>query len=66
MNDGYLSAKHAAEYLDLSYDAFDQAVRRHALPCYRIGRLRRFLKSDLQAALQAMALRPRKRQRRAA
>lgn len=61
MSDGYLSTKHAAEYLDLSVRAFDQAVRRHGIPCKRIGRLRRFVKADLDRALDAMSRRPRAR-----
>jgi excisionase family DNA binding protein len=61
MTPGYLSAKHAAEYLDLSYRAFDQAVRRHGIPHERIGRLRRFTPAALDAALKAMGQRPKLR-----
>lgn len=63
MNDGYLSAHSAAAYLDLTYRAFDQAVRRHGIPHKRIGRLRRFLKADLDRTLDAMAQRPRPRRK---
>lgn len=55
---GYLSAQSAAKYLDMTYAAFDQAVRRHGIPHKRIGRLRRFKASDLDAALDAMGRRP--------
>lgn len=61
MSDGYLSARSAAAYLDLTYKAFDQAVRRHGIPCKRLGRLRRFLKADLDRALDAMSQRPKLR-----
>lgn len=56
---GYLSARHAAEYLDLTYRAFDQAVRQHGIPYKRLGRLRRFAKADLDRVLEAHSLRPR-------
>lgn len=58
MTDGYLSARSAAAYLDLTYRAFDQAVRRHGIPHERLGRLRRFRKADLDNVLKAMRQRP--------
>lgn len=54
---GYLSARSAAAYLDMTYGAFDQAVRRLAIPHERIGRLRRFKKSTLDSMLHAMGQR---------
>lgn len=57
MTDGYLSARHAAAYLDMSYAAFDQMVRRQGIPHKRYGRIRRFLKSDLEAAGDVLRLR---------
>ena len=58
MSAGYLSTRHAAEYLDLTVRAFDQAVRRLGIPHHRIGRLRRFKASELDAVLDAMSKRP--------
>ena len=51
---GYLSPRHAAEYLDLTYRAFDQAVRRLGIPHKRLGRVRRFSKAALDRMLDAM------------
>lgn len=61
MSGGYLSARHAAEYLDLTYEAFDKAVRKHGIPFKWFGRLRRFQKTDLDKALDAMSRRPLRR-----
>lgn len=61
MTDGYLSARHAAEFLDMSYAAFDQAVRRLGIPCKKFGRLRRFRKADLERVMDAMSQRPRRK-----
>ena len=58
MKDGYLSTKHATEYLDMSPSAFGRAVRKHGIPHGRIGRLRRFRKDTLDRVLATMALRP--------
>lgn len=64
MTPGYLSTKNAAAYLDLPVRAFYQAVQRHGIPHGRIGKLLRFKVTDLDAALQAMAQRPRFRLRK--
>lgn len=67
MSEGpYLSATHAADFLDLTYKAFDMAVRRHGIPYKRLGRLRRFSKADLEKVLDAMTARPRPRSLRKA
>ena len=62
---GYLSSRHAAEYLDLTWRAFDQAVRRHGIPYKWFGRQRRFKVADLERVLDAMTARPKSRRRAA-
>lgn len=54
----YLSSRHAAEYLDLSYRAFDVWVRRYGVPHLRLGRQRRFEPAVLDQVLRTMSQRP--------
>lgn len=54
---GYLSSQSAAKYLDMTYAAFDQAVRRLGIPHGRLGRQRRFSKDTLDRVLKTMAMR---------
>jgi len=58
MSEGWLSTRSAAKHLDMTPRAFDQAVRRLGIPHHRIGRLRRFKASELDAVLDAMSKRP--------
>lgn len=60
MSAGYLSARHAAEYLDMTFRAFDQWTRREGIPCLRIGRTRRYTRESLDRALKTISLRPRR------
>lgn len=60
MTAGYLSARSAAAYLDKTYKAFDQFVRRHGVPCKRLGRVRLFLKADLDRVVDVMTDRARR------
>jgi excisionase family DNA binding protein len=53
----YLSAKHAAAYLDVPYRTFDKWVRREGIPHVWVGRQRRFSKATLDAVLKTIALR---------
>lgn len=54
---GYLSARHAAEYLDMPYRTFDKWVRREGVPHALVGRQRRFSRTTLDAVMKTLALR---------
>lgn len=61
MTGGYMSTRAAAEYLGLTYKAFDMHVRRQGIPFKWFGGLRRFAKADLERAMEAMSRRPKAR-----
>lgn len=51
--DGFISAKEAAEWLGVPLRSLYQYVRQGLLPCYRLGRHRLFRKHQLITALGA-------------
>lgn len=55
---GYLTAQHAAEYLDMTVRAFDQFARRNGIPCARRGRIRLYRQATLDRVVTMMAERP--------
>jgi excisionase family DNA binding protein len=57
MSEPLLTARQAAAYVNVSYAAFDQMVRRVGIPHERWGRVRRFRKDVLDRALRTMTQR---------
>lgn len=56
-----MSSREAMEYLNIGSTKFWSLVYGLALPSYRVGRLHRFRKSDLDAFMDAHRHRPPKR-----
>lgn len=59
----YLSSQHAAQYLDMTYEAFDKFVRREGVPHLRLGRKRLFEPKVLDDVVKAISLRQQRRLR---
>lgn len=54
---GYLNARSAAAYLDMTFCAFDQWARRYGIPCERRGRIRLYTRATLDRVVKTMGRR---------
>ncbi len=56
--EAWLSSREAKEHLNVGATKFWSLVRDQAFPSYRVGRLHRFRRSDLDAFVEANRHRP--------